>query len=504
LPLAATGADRFSFRMRCLSPRILTALLLSIIGLRTCAMAATEGSRTARPNIVVIFADDLGYKDTGFTGSDFYETPNLDALTKRGMVFNHAYAGAGNCAPSRACLHSGQYSPRTGVYAVGRTDRGPIALQRMIPIPNREDLALENVTIAEALKAAGYATALFGKWHLSGEPGTLPPAQGYDTYFDPRRPNPNQRRDEPEDPKGAYSITRAAGEFFEQNKDRPFYAFVAHHAIHSALEARPSSLAKFQAKKPGAQHKHALYAACIYDLDDTVGLLLKKLRDLGLEENTLVVFTSDNGATGQSLQEPLRGNKGAYYEGGIREPFIAVWPGRIAAGTHSDVPIINVDFYPTFLAAAGAPLPAGKILDGENLLPIFTGQAKSLQRGAIFWHFPGYLDDPVTRGRDPVFRTRPVTAMRSGDWKLLLYHEEWLLGGGRDKLATNSAVELYNLGEDPGERRDLASSNPVKRDQLLGEMLAWIKRTDAKLPSERNPKYDPNAKPTKKAGRAVD
>ncbi len=472
----------------------------------TCGLSAASAAGT-RPNIVVIFADDLGYKDTGFTGSDFYETPNLDALAKRGMVFTNAYAGAGNCAPSRACLHSGQYSPRTGVYAVERTDRGPITLQRMIAIPNREDLAKENVTVAEALKAAGYATGLFGKWHLSGDPGTLPPAQGYDTYFDSRKPNPNTRRDEPEDPKGAYSLTRAAGEFFEQNKDRPFYAFVAHHAIHGALESRPASLAKFQAKKPGAQHTHALYAACIYDLDDSVGLLLKKLRDLGLEENTLVIFTSDNGSTGQSSQEPLRGNKGVYYEGGVREPFIAVWPAKIAAGGRSAVPIINVDLYPTFLAAAAAPVPAGKILDGESLLPLLTKQAQALSRTAIFWHFPGYLDAPVTRGRDPVFRTRPTTAMRAGDWKLHFYHEEWQLDGGRANLATNKAVELYNLADDPGERHDLATTNPKKRDELLDQMLAWLKRTDAKLPTERNLKYDPNAKVApnkKKAGASID
>jgi len=476
--------------------------LLASAALPLFAAAAPAGG--SRPNFVVIFADDLGYRDTGFTGSDFYETPTLDALAKRGMVFNHAYAGAGNCAPSRACLHSGQYSPRTGVYAVQRTDRGPITLQRMIAIPNREDLATENVTVAEALQAAGYATGLFGKWHLSGDPGTLPPAQGYETYFDSRTPNPNTRRDEPDDPKGAYSLTRAAGQFFEKNRERPFYAFIAHHAIHSALEARPASLARFQAKKPGAQHSHALYAACVYDLDDTVGLVVKKLRELGLEENTLVVFTSDNGATGQSSQEPLRGNKGAYYEGGIREPFIAAWPGRIAAGARSDVPIVNLDLYPTFLDAAGAPVPAGKMLDGESLLPLLTGQAPALKRPAIFWHFPGYLDAPVTRGRDPIFRTRPTTAMRAGDWKLHLHHEEWQLDGGREKLATNRAVELYNLADDPGERNDLANANPAKRDELLREMFAWMKRTNAPLPTQRNPKYDPAAPVPKKKGPAID
>lgn len=481
-------------------PHALTASLLA-----TAAFISPARSATPRPpNIVVILADDLGYKDTGFTGSAYYETPNLDRLAKSGMVFNHAYAGAGNCAPSRACLHSGQYSPRTGVYAVGRTDRGPKALQRLVAIPNREDLALGNVTIADALKAAGYATGLFGKWHLSGKPGTKPTQQGFDVYFDSRLPDPNLRRDEPADPKGIYSLTRAAGDFIEQNKDRPFFAFVSHHAIHASLETRPASLAKFKAKQPAAGQADALYAACVYDLDDGVGLLLKRITDLGLAENTLVIFTSDNGGTGQSSQEPLRGNKGCYYDGGIREPFIAVWPGRIPAGTHSDVPVINLDLYPTFLAAAGAPAPAGKILDGENLLPLFTQKSTALTRSAIFWHFPGYLDAPVTRGRDPVFRTRPVTTMRAGDWKLHLYHEEWQLDGGREKLATNRAVELYNVAADPGERADLAVTNPAKRDELLAQMLAWLKQTDAKLPSLRNPAFDPHATPPKSSNPDLD
>ncbi|HMV47675.1 MAG TPA: sulfatase-like hydrolase/transferase, partial [Blastocatellia bacterium] len=217
-----------------------------------------------RPNIVLVLADDLGWKDVGYQGSDFYETPNLDRLAKAGMVFTQAYAGAGNCAPSRAVLLSGQYGPRHGVYAVDNTKRGPVNLMRMEPIPNRSGLAPAQVTLAEALKAAGYATGIFGKWHLGGPEGALPKEQGFDVVYD-SRPNPNQRRDEPEDPKGIYSLTRAATAFIEQNKDKPFFAYVAHHAIHTALEARPSSLAKFKAKQPGAQHKAALYAACLYD-----------------------------------------------------------------------------------------------------------------------------------------------------------------------------------------------------------------------------------------------
>lgn len=461
------------------------AILTAGICLLAIVYADRPSAITAagQPNIVLIFADDLGWKDVGYQGSDFYETPNIDRLAKSGMVFTQAYAGAGNCAPSRAVLLSGQYGPRHGVYAVGSTERGPKDLMRMIPIPNKSGLAEANVTMADALKAAGYATGLFGKWHLGGTEGAEPARQGFDTFFN-SRPNPNLKRDEPEDPKGIYSLTRAAVKFIEKNKDRPFFAYVAHHAIHTDLEARPASLGKFKAKKPGTQHKNALYAACLYDLDDGVGLMLAKLKELGLDKNTLVIFMSDNGGTQQSSQEPLRGSKGGYYEGGIREPFIAYWPGVIKPGSHSDVPIHNVDLFPTFLAVAGAAAPKDKQLDGESLLPLFK-QSGSLKRQAIFWHFPGYLDAPVIRGRDPIFRTRPVSVIRKGDWKLHLYHEEWLLDGGREKIATNNAVELYNIAADIGERNNLVNVNKAKRDELLDDLLKWFKAVNAPLPTQK-------------------
>ena len=467
-----------------------------------CALSVSVAQaqpHTARPNIVLVLADDLGWKDVGYQGSDFYETPNLDRLAKAGMVFTQAYAGAGNCAPSRAVLLSGQYGPRHGVYAVESTDRGPKNLMRMIPIPNQSGLAPANVTMAEALQAAGYVTGIFGKWHLGGKEGATPKEQGFATVFD-SRPNPNQRREEPEDPKGIYSLTHAAVAFIEQRKGQPFFAYIAHHAIHTALEARPSSLAKFKAKQPGAQHKAALYAACLYDLDDGVGQLLSKLKELGLDQNTLFVFMSDNGGTQQSSQEPLRGNKGCYYEGGIREPFIAYWPGVIKPGTINPTPIHNVDLYPTFLAVAGAKLPADKTLDGESLLPLFKSSGR-LKRKAIFWHFPGYLDAPVIRGRDPVFRSRPVSVIRKGDWKLHLYHEEWQLDGGREKLADNNAVELYNIAVDIGERNNLANRNKAKRDELLGDLLRWCKTVNAPLPTERNPAYAPAVTAGKTSGK---
>ncbi len=471
------------------------------------ALFCTALSAAQRPNIVLIFADDLGWKDVGYQGSDFMETPNIDRLAREGMVFTHGYAAAGNCAPSRACMLSGNYTPRHHVYAVGSTDRGPKASQRLIPVPNKSGLAKDNITFADAMKAAGYVTGIFGKWHLDGKDGAEPGEQGFDVVSESYhgwkgdgagKTNPN--------PKGIYSLTKAAGEFMEKNKDRPFLVYLPHYAIHTGLQAREETLARFKAKAAGKQHSDALYAACTYDLDDGVGLLMKKLKELGLEENTLVVFTSDNGGTQQSSQEPLRGNKGGYYEGGIREPFIMRWPAVTKPGSTCDVPVINVDLFPTFLAAAGAAVPEGKVLDGESLLPLLKGDGE-LKRQSIFWHFPGYLDKPVIRGREldvkTGFRTRPVSVIHKGDWKLHLFLEEWQLDGGREKLGTNHAVELYNLKDDIGERTDLATQNTAKRDELLDDLLSWHQSIHAIVPTEPNPKYDPSAAKPKKKGKAA-
>lgn len=476
-----------------MAPRTLIIAALAVA--QSLSFAAAPARAESRPNIVLVFADDLGWKDVGYQGSDFMETPNIDRLAREGMVFTAGYAAAGNCAPSRACMLSGAYTPRHQVYAVGSTQRGPKASQRLVPIPNKSGLPEENITFADALKAAGYITGIFGKWHLDGKDGSTPDAQGFDVVFQSYGGWKDKEKDAA-NPKGIYSLTQAAGEFMEKNKDRPFLVYLPHYAIHSALQSRQSTLARFVAKTPGEQHDDPLYAACTFDLDDGVGLLLRKLEDLDLAKNTLVVFTSDNGGTQQSSQEPLRGNKGSYYEGGVREPFIVRWPGVTKPGSKCDVPVINVDLYPTFLAAAGAPVPAGKVLDGESLLPLLRGDG-ALERQAIFWHFPGYLDNPVIRGRDldvrTGFRTRPVSVIHKGDWKLHLFHEEWRLDGGRAAIASNRAVELYNLGEDIGERNDLAGSNPAKRDELLDDLLAWIGSSGALVPTEPNPQYDPAA-----------
>jgi arylsulfatase A-like enzyme len=246
-----------------------------------------------------------------------------------------------------------------------------------------------------------------------------------------------------------------------------------------------------------------MYAACLFDLDEGVGQLLDRLKALGLDKNTLVIFTSDNGGTQLSSQEPLRGSKGGYYEGGIREPFIAYWPGVIAPGTRNSTPIHSVDLYPTFLALARASVPPGQTLDGESVMPLFENPSAGLKRQAIYWHFPGYLNGPVIRGRDPVFRTRPVSVIRKGDWKLHLYHEEWQLDGGRRTIDTNHAVELYNIASDIGERHDLAASNTARRDELLNDLLAWLNATNAPLPTEKNPAYDGKSAAAPPVGRVV-
>lgn len=469
--------------IRKLSGRLLAALTLGALSLTVNAQTVSK------PNIVLILIDDMGYKDAGFTGSDFYETPNIDKLAKEGMVFNNAYAAAGNCAPSRACLISGQYPPRHNVYAVGDTERGDVTKMRLIPTPNSNQLPASNFTIAEAMKYNGYATGMFGKWHLGTKPGTHPGDQGFDVDGEVK----TQKKAEfakTNDPKSIYAITEGACKFMEANKSKPFFVYVAHHATHMEIQARQELYDKFKNKPKGTFQKNDRYAAMNNQMDDGVGILLKKIKDLGIEKNTLVIFTSDNGGLPQSPQTPLRSFKGTYYEGGIREPFIARWPGVIKAGSSSDVITINEDLYPTFVSLAGGKLPADKILDGESLVNVFKGKPVG-ERKPKFWFFPGYLDKFYPGGRDQNFRTRPVTAMRKGDWKLLLYHEEWALDGGWDKIATNNAVELYNVKDDVSEKHNLANVNTAKRDEMLKELLAWQKNIGAKVPVTANPQYKP-------------
>ena len=435
-----------------------------------------------RPNLLLVVADDLGWKDVGYNDGAL-KTPNIDALAKAGVVFTQAYAAAANCQPSRASLMRGQYTARHGVYAVDSTKRGPIDEMRLEPVPNKSGLAPSAPTIAKAIRSAGYETALFGKWHLGGPDGASPTQQGFSVYRDAiesRKASERTALTASTDPKAMYTTNRDVTTWASERKATPWFAAVMYHGIHTPLEARTATLERL--KKTGLTGQKLKYAACLADFDDSLGSLIKQIRALPHGRETVVIFTSDNGATQQSSQEPLRGNKGAYYEGGIRVPLIIDWPGHTKANATCYSPVSLVDLFPTLCDIAGGKVDSDWKLDGTSLVPSFDGSDLKDER-AIFWHFPGYLDTPVLRGRDPIFRTRPVTVMRKGDYKLFVYHEEWLLDGGASNVPGNRAVELYYMKNDSGERQELSAAEPSIRDALLAEVLAFWKANGNPLPT---------------------
>ncbi len=465
----------------------------SVAALSNLGCEGRQSREQRRPNFVFILIDDLGYKDVGFMGSKYYETPNIDRLAKQGMVFTNAYANAPNCAPTRACILSGQYTPRHGVYTVGTSERGPAALRKLIPIPNRTTLPREVVTIAEALKPAGYVSASIGKWHLGSDPEFGPRAQGFDvnvagnaagsprSYFSPYR-----NKDLPDGPKGEYLTDRLTDEalkFIEANKSKPFFLYLPHYAVHTPLRGKQELVEKYRQKPPADGQRNPVYAAMIESVDQSVGRIMAKLDELGLAENTVVVFFSDNGGVGGyrelgimqneiTSNAPLRGGKGMLYEGGIREPMVVRWPAAVKPGTVCHEPVIGIDFYPTFLEIAGVDPPAGHVLDGESLVPLLK-QTGKLKREAIFWHFPAYL-----QARNGTWRTTPAGVIRQGDFKLIEFFED-------------GTLELYNLSEDIGEKNNLAQKMPDKVRELHERLVRWREEIGAPVPTERNPKYNP-------------
>lgn len=462
-------------------------LPLAALGTTAGAEAASAAKPDRRPNILLILVDDLGYKDCGFTGSDFYETPAIDSLARRSVIFDNAYSGAGNSAPSRACLMTGCYTPRHGVYAVFHTHRGPKEHMRLKAVPNTSDLPLTCPTLAETMTAAGYNCGIAGKWHLGDKAPFRPCDRGFG--YDRTEESPSQADFAADnDPKHIYKEVKEIGDFMEASllEGKPFFALLSFHAVHSAWQARPEYVEYFASKPAGKQHHEPLYAAMIRHMDEAVGSLVARLTELGADRNTMIVFTSDNGGIPETSQAPLRSFKGTYYEGGIRVPTFIYYPG--CTPRHCSEPVMNIDLLPTFAALAGAQPPAGHPVDGESLLPLVRGSADRLHREALFWHFPGYLNKPNAGTRDSLFRQRPVSVIRKGDWKLFLYHEEWLLDGGRERIDSNRSVELYDLKHDISERHDVASEQPAKRDELLDELLAWIDRTEAPLPTLPAPK----------------
>ena len=447
-----------------------------------------------KPNVVFILADDLGWADLGCYGSTFYETPNLDRLAHRGMRFTDAYAACSVCSPTRASILTGKAPARLHLtdWLPGRGDRPD---QKLAGPQCRMFLPLEEVTLAETLKGAGYQTAFFGKWHLGESPDYFPEHQGFEvnlggcslghppSYFSPYHV-PNL----PDGPPGESLNDRLTDEalaFMTRAQGKPFLLYLAHYAVHTPLQAKPGVIAKYQAKAAkltaagpqfisdhGRQVRqvqdHPIYGAMVESLDDSVGRVMNKLTELGLEANTLIIFTSDNG--GLSTAEgtptsnlPVRAGKGWGYEGGVREPLLISWPGVTQPGSVTHEPVISMDYYPTLLDALGLPAMPQQALDGASIMPVLRGG--TLPERPLFWHYPHYSNQGGA----------PHGAVRMGDFKLIEWYEDM-------------TTELFNLRNDLGEQHDLAKANPAKAAEMVTQLHAWRIEVDAQMPTP-NPRW---------------
>lgn len=471
---------------------LLAALLLAPLA---ALHAADAPKPQARPNIIFIMADDLGYTDVACFGSKYYETPNLDWLASQGMKFTN-YHHCQNCAPTRAALMTGQYAPRTGVYTVGSIDRFNWQSRPLRPVDNVTNLPLDRDLIANQLKAAGYATGMFGKWHLGQRGKYHPGKRGFDEALVSAGRHFNFVTDPKVDyPRGQYLVdflTDRAVDFITRHKDEPFFLYLPHFGVHSPYQAKQELIAKFKPKPGVGGHNNPTYAAMIYSVDESVGRVMRTLDELKLADNTVLIFTSDNGGVGGYVREgikksgditdnaPLRCGKGSLYEGGTRDPFIVRWPGVTRPGSTCDAPTIHVDIFPTFLELAGAPKPR-QVLDGESLVKLFRNPAAQLQRDAIYQHFPGYLGAGANS-----WRTTPVSLIQMGDWKLMEFLED-------------GHLELYNLRDDIGESRNLAKEMPEKAKELHTRLVAWRAQVKAPMPTKND---GSTAAPKKKGKKA--
>lgn len=445
----------------------------------SCNNNATD---SIKPNIVIINIDDMGWKDVGYMGSEYYETPNIDNLSASGMVFTNGYAASANCAPSRACLMTGHWTPRHGIYTVGSSERGASKHRKLIPTENTTTLAEKHEIIPELLKNNGYKTCHAGKWHLSDNPleygfevNIGGGHNGHPISYYPPYKNVNIKGSD--DDYLTDLIMKRTIEFVD-TVSPPFFLYYAPYAVHTPINPVNSLIEKYNQKSGSNGQNNAEYATMVENLDRNIGLLITKMRNKGILDNTLIVFTSDNGGLyGITKQHPLRAGKGSYYEGGIREPFFFVFKDRISANSESNIPITNLDIFPTILQYAGVNNSQLK-LDGNNLSLILEGKTDKLDR-PLYWHFPIYLqayNKSDNETRDSLFRTRPGSVIRYGDWKLHYYFE-------------NDEVELYNLAKDIGERNNLALKEPEKKDEMLNYLKNWWNETNAPIPQKLNPEY---------------
>lgn len=466
-------------------------LLLATCGPGGRPVAGDEPPAAGRPNVVLILADDLGWTDLGCYGSDFYETPHVDRLAGMAMKFTQNYSACTVCSPTRAALLTGRAPARLHI-----TDWIPGAMpdnpKLLVPewtkfLPHGE------TTLAEVFRAAGYATASIGKWHLGGE-DYVPQTHGFELNLagtaraaTPSFHAPWKIPTLPDGPPGEYLTDRLAEEavrFIERARDRPFFLYLPHFAVHTPIQGRADLVVKYEQKlRPGLRHNNPQYAAMIESLDAAVGRVLDALTQFGLAERTVVVFTSDNGGLitqGTTSNAPLRYGKASAYEGGVRVPLIVHWPGTTAPGSACDTPVVTMDLFPTLLEIAGLPQPmqpdsagaeaAPVTLDGVSLVPLLRGTG-TLSRDDLFWHYPHHQHYQLGG-------TMPYGAIRSGDFKLIEFYNDM-------------RVELYDLRTDVGEQHDLAAERPAQADELRSRLQAWRASVGAQMPIP-NPQHDPN------------
>lgn len=482
-------------------PAIFAALALATIALLLPCHALAQPER---PNFLFILADDLGWRDLGCYGSSFYETPALDTLSRTATRFTNAYAACPVCSPTRASILTGKYPARmvtTDWFGAPQPDTAQdhkgTRDKPLLPARYLDHLPLEELTLAETLREAGYSTFFAGKWHLGGQ-GFLPEDQGFDVnrgghhrgsppggYFSPYK---NPKLDD--GPAGEHLPDRLASEtisFIEQHQEGPFLAYLSFYSVHTPLQAREDLRAKYEQKaaarpatgpewgtegerKVRLVQNHAVYAGMVEAMDQAVGRVLDTLKALHLDGNTIVIFMSDNGGLSTSEGHPtsnlpLRAGKGWLYEGGIREPMMIHWPGVTDAGTTCDTPVISTDFYPTMLEMAGLPAKPAQCVDGASIVPLLKG-ATSIAREDLFWHYPHYGNQGGT----------PGAAVREGDWKFIEYFD-------------GKTAELFNLADDLGEQKNLAADMPEKAAALQAKLDAWQAAVGARFPTP-----NPNAK----------
>lgn len=482
--------------------------LLGAFSLLACSLQAAKD----RPNMVFILVDDMGWTDLGCYGSDFYESPNIDKLAAEGMKFTDAYAPAPLCSASRAAILSGWAPARQHIHGVTPSVRGESPwnyheyaswqekpkhrfsrFDRMSVPKSVGQFPLERVTFAERLKEKGYSTGFIGKWHVGPDQDKFPQHQGFDyTYGVSERGYPpafiapyvrgNYKLDVEPESSDEYltdNLTDAAVRFIEENQDEPFCLYFSHYSVHSPWESKKEYTDYFEAKRtPGATHDNAVYAGMVKSLDDSVGRVMQTIEKLGLDENTVVVLISDNGGKATQVKkgeivkitsnEPLRGEKGLIFEGGLRVPFIVRWKGQFQPDV-SNVPVVGTDLYPTFLELAGLQVNADNPVDGVSLLPLLNGEPR-LSRDQITWFMPHYMKsgEGITSS----------SAIRDGNYKLIKYFE-----GG---------VALFDLESDIGEQNDLSASMPELAESLEEKLMAELKTQNAFFPI-KNPKYVPPA-----------